>query len=78
MPPRVHNLTDNQRNEIIQFLKAKVDASNRLNKLQKGAIKEAAVRFECSRNTIGTIWSRALACWESGEDHAERPGSGIF
>ena len=71
MPPRISELTDSKREEIKEYLLTKCDLNNRHNKLKKGAISEAALEFNCGRNTIGRIRGRVLDSWNSGISPAD-------
>ena len=59
--------SDDERVEIFEFFKSRIDKLNRVNKLKKGAISEVLAEFQCSRKAISAIWNRALRAWKSGE-----------
>ena len=59
--------SDDERVEIFEFVKSRIDKLNRVNKLKKGAISEVLAEFQCSRKAISAIWNRALRAWKSGE-----------
>ena len=49
------NLTDEERNGVVQYLLTQYDGS----KINKGAINAAASKFKVSRQTISSIWKEA-------------------
>lgn len=51
---RTRNLTDTERQSIVDFLLIQSDNGE----LKRGQIKETADKFECHRNTISAIWKR--------------------
>ena len=73
MPPRKEkeNFTDSEREAILEVLLTLTDMNNGKNKLKKGSISNVALKFQCTRQTISRIWSRALASWESGQSPAD-------
>ena len=57
-----HNLTNNERGSIIQFL-----LERSVNKvLCYGAINEASEKFSVHRSTIHRVWRRGLSSLEQG------------
>ena len=64
MPPLKPNLTQNERDEIVQYLSDRatnVPAEDAIvqRALPKGSILATAARFNIHRNTVSRIWKRA-------------------
>ena len=56
---KIRNLTNEERNEIVEFLLKFVDTKNKKNGLKNGSIKLAANKYNCSSPTVNRIWKRA-------------------
>lgn len=65
---RKPNLTNTQRRAVIEFLLSRVRNPDDPAKLVHGTLKEAAIRFEVTSETISQIWRRALQSKESGSE----------
>ena len=68
MPPKGKNLTEVKKAEIIGFLRGKVDLFNTKTWVEYGAISEASLRFNCSRDTIRRIWKKAFESIRNDEE----------
>ena len=69
MPPTLKkpNLTDKERDAIVQYLLTQYDLNNKCNHLVNGAINGAARKFKVHRASISKIWSKACLSFENGD-----------
>ena len=65
---RKPNLTNTQRRAVIEFLLSRVRNPDDPAKLVHDTLKEVAIRFEVTSETISQIWRRALQSKESGSE----------